>query len=108
MHTIKLHRPTGTVIADTLSRQLPPKPGDIVIVFDPTSTFIGNITILLAIDSDNPIGKQFEAPVTIFHNDNPIGMRFVAPTNPSDEHIYYWAYAYKVPEGYASVETTND
>lgn len=91
MRTIKLHYPKATVIEATLRGHLPPKPGDIVLVFDPYSTYISNITILAAVYPDNDIGHQFAAPVA-----------------PGEPRIYRWTYAYKVPEGYASVETTND
>ena len=104
MPTIKLHYPTASVICETIRKRLTPKPGDIVLVFDPNSIFIGNITVLLGIDKDNPIGMPFEVPETAVHNDNPNGMRFVAPATPTDEQIHYWTFAYKVPEEYASVE----
>lgn len=89
MRKIKLHYPTATVIEATLRGHLPPKPRDIVLVFDPYSTFIQNITILVTIDggSDRP---------------------FVAPVSIDDDKVFNWTYAYKVPEGYASVETSND
>lgn len=90
MSKIKLHYPMATVIEATIRRHLPPKPGDIVLVFDPDSIYIGNFTVLAAIENDNPTG-QFRAPMTI-----------------RGTEIYGWAYAYKVPEGYASVETSND
>ena len=89
MHRIKLHRPTGDVIGETLYKRLAPQPGDIVIVFDPTSVFVGNITFLDAIDDSDP-----REP-------------FIAALD-KEEQIFRWTYAYKVPEGYASVETTND
>lgn len=89
MGKIKLHYPTGDVLATTLHKQLVPQPGDIVVVFDSTSVFIGNITILSKIDASNP------------------NMPFVASLDES-EHTYNWTYAYKVPEGYAHVETSND
>ena len=91
MRKIKLHYPKATVIEATLRGHLPPKSGDIVLVFDPYSSYISNITILSAIDLDNDIGHQFMAPVA-----------------QDEARIYSWTYAYKVPEGYASVETTND
>lgn len=90
MAKIKLHYPTATVIEVTLRGHIPPKPGDIVLVFDPHSIYIGNITILVSID-----GGRDDAP-------------FVAPCNLSDERVHNWTYAYKVPEGYASVEAPND
>lgn len=89
---IKLHYPTATVIEATLRAHLPAKPGDIVVVFDPTSTYIGNITILSEIDDSCPFNARFVAPVT---------------PDPSCV-LFHWTYAYKVPEGYASVEAQND
>ena len=108
MPTIKLHYPTATVIEATIRKQLPPKPGDIVLVFDPSSIFIGNITILLAIVDDNPIGMSFEAPESQIFDYNRNGMRYATPATPTDEQDLYWTCAYKVPEEYASVETSND
>lgn len=90
MRKIKLHYPTATVIEATLRGHLPPKPGDIVLVFDPYSTFIQNITILVTIDNGNPNCRPFRAPVSI-----------------NDDELFDWTYAYKVPEGYASVETSD-
>lgn len=90
MHKIKLNYPIATVIEATLRGHLPPKPGDIVLVFDQDSLYIGNFTALRAIDDDNSTG------------------RFMAPMTIHGSIIYGWTYAYKVPEGYASVETTND
>ena len=89
MRKIKLHRPTGDVIGETLYKRLAPKPGDIVIVFDPTSVFVGNITFLDAID------------------DSDTRVPFIAALD-EEEQIFRWTYAYKVPEGYASAETSND
>lgn len=91
MSKIKLHYPIATAIETTIRLHLPPKPGDIVLVFDPDSIFIGNFTVLSAIDNDSPCGMQFRAPITI-----------------NGTKIYHWTYAYKVPEGYANVETSND
>ena len=88
---IKLHYPTAVVIETTIRLHLPPKPGDIALVFDPESTYLGNFTILAAIDDDNSNSMRFQAPISI-----------------NDTDIYNWTYAYKVPEGYASVETSND
>ena len=88
---IKLHYPTATTIEATIQLRLPPKPGDIVLIFDPNSTYIGNFTILAAIDDDSPNCMRFRAPVSI-----------------DGTAIFSWTYAYKVPEGYASVETSND
>ena len=85
MPKIKLHYPTGDVLAETVRKQLVPQPGDIVVVFDPVSTFIGTISILDKIDDDNP------------------KMPFVAPLD-KPEQTFHWTYAYKVPDGYASVE----
>lgn len=87
---IKLHYPTVTVIEATLRGHLPPKPGDVVLVFDLNSSYISNITILFAIDVDA--------------TDTP----FVAPIRVDGGNTFHWTYAYKVPEGYASVETAND
>jgi len=87
---IKFHYPTATVIEATLRLHLPPQPLDIVLVFDPTSMIIGNITMLVSIDTGN--------------EQHP----FVAPVQIDSDRIFNWAYAYKVPEGYASVETSND
>ena len=89
MRKIKLDYPTGDVIGDTLHKRLAPQPGDIVIVFDPTSVFVGNITFLDAIDNNDP-----RTP-------------FIAALD-EEEPIFRWTYAYKVPEGYAHVETPND
>lgn len=89
MPKIKLHHPTGDVLAETIRRQLVPRPGDIVVVFDPASIFVSNITILSQIDNSNP------------------AMPFMAPID-EDGDIFRWTYAYKVPEGYASVEASND
>lgn len=91
MAKIKLHYPTATAIEATLRLRLPPSPGDIVLVFDPNSTYLGNFTILAAIDNNSPAGMPFRAPMTI-----------------DGTKIYSWTYAYKIPEGYASVETSND
>lgn len=87
---IKLNYPLATVVEATLRGHLPPKPGDIVLVFDPDSVYIGNFTVLSAIDDNNLTG------------------RFMASMTIRGTKIYGWTYAYKVPEGYASVETTND
>lgn len=89
MRKIKLDRPTGDVIGETLYKRLAPQPGDIVIVFDPTSVFVGNITFLDAIDNSDS-----RTP-------------FIAALDEA-EQIFRWTYAYKVPEGYAHVETSND
>lgn len=91
MAKIKLHYPTAVVLEATLRLHLPPKPGDIVLVLDDYSAYIGNFTILAKIDDGNPNTMRFQAPITI-----------------DDIKIYYWTHAYKVPEGYASVETSND
>lgn len=88
---IKLHYPNAIVLEATLRGHLPPKPGDIVLVFDPNSTYISNFTILVSIDGGNELDKPF-----------------IAPPSLGADHVYNWTYAYKVPEGYASVETTND
>ena len=85
MPKIKLHYPTGDVLAETVRKQLVPQPGDIVVVFDPVSIFIGTISVLDKIDDDNP------------------KMPFVAPIDEPGQ-TFHWTYAYKVPEGYASVE----
>ena len=90
MRKIKLNYPTATVIEATLRGHLPPKPRDIVLVFDPNSVAIGNITMLMSIDTGNE------------------RMPFVAPVQIDSDRIFNWAYAYKVPEGYANVETSND
>ena len=87
---INLYYPIVTVIEATLRGHLPPKPGDIVLVFDTNSSYISNITILSAIDVD-----ATHRP-------------FVAPIRLDGDNTFHWTYAYKVPEGYASVETTND
>ena len=88
MRKIKLDYPTGDVIGETLYKRLAPQPGDIVVVFDPTSVFVGNITILDAIDDSDP-----RTP-------------FIAALDEVDQ-IFRWTYGYKVPEGYAHVETSN-
>ena len=87
---IKLHYPIVIVIEATLRGHLPPKPGDIVLVFDINSSYISNITILSSIDAETT-----DAP-------------FVAPIRVDGDNTFHWTYAYKVPEGYASVEATND
>ena len=84
MPKIKLYYPTAIVIEATLRKHLPAKPGDIVLVFDPASMYISNITILYAIDTDR------------------CDMPFKAPIAPDSNDIFNWTYAYKVPEGYAS------
>lgn len=89
MPKIKLHGPVGDVLAETLYKRLAPQPGDVVIVFDPSSGYIANFTILDKIDNADP------------------KMPFVAPLFLGEEN-FNWTYAYKVPEGYASVETSND
>lgn len=89
MRKIKLHYPTGDVIGETLHKRLAPQPGDIVVVFDSNSVFVGNITFLDKIDNSDP-----KTP-------------FVAPLDDVAQ-IFRWTYAYKVPEEYASVETSND
>ena len=91
MPKIKLHYPTAIVIEATIRGHLPAKPGDIVVVFDPSSTCIGNITKLVSIDGGYPTNAQFIAPISI-----------------DDSRVYHWTYAYKVPEGYASVDYQND
>lgn len=88
---IKLHYPVATVVEATLRGHLPPKPGDIVLVFDPNAISMTTFTILVSIDGGNEHGKPFIAPVM---------------TEP--DYVYHWTYAYKVPEGYAHVETSND
>lgn len=87
---IKLHYPKTTVIEATLRGHLPPKPGDIVLVFGREDVYLGNITILVSIDGGNELTP------------------FIAPVSLSDSHVHHWTYAYRVPEGYASVETAND
>lgn len=87
MPKIKLNYPNGNVLAETLYRRIPPQPGDIVVVFDSSSCFIGNITILDKIDDSEDYPK----------------MPFVAALDDGED-AFHWMYAYKVPEGYASVE----
>lgn len=91
MPKIKLNYPNGDVLAETLYRRLAPQPGDIVVVFDSSSLFISKITILDKID-DNECYSD---------------MPFVAAIDDGKD-VFNWTYAYKVPEGYASVETSND
>lgn len=88
---IKFHYPLATVVEATLRGHLPPKPGDVVMVFDPDSICINNFTILVSIDGGDEMGMPFIAPVSL-----------------SDTHVHHWTHAYKVPEGYVSVETSND
>lgn len=85
MPRIKLNYPTGDTIAETLYKRLAPQPGDVVIVFDSSSGYVANFTILEKIDNDDP------------------KMPFVAPLFLG-EQTFHWTYAYKVPEGYASAE----
>lgn len=91
MPKIKLHYPNAIVIEATLREHLSPTPGDIVLVFDPNSICINTFTILNSI-SDEDAGEG----------------RFVAPFLTEPTKLLNWTYAYKVPEGYASVETSND
>jgi hypothetical protein len=86
MPKIKFNYPIATVIEATLRLHLPAQPLDVVLVFDPDSISIGNITRLVSIDTGYP-RQQFVAPVRIDEN-----------------RIFHWTYAYKVPEGYVSVE----
>lgn len=88
---IKFHYPLATVVEATIRGHLPPKPGDVVMVFDPNSVVINNFTILVSIDNGYPTGERFIAPISL-----------------SDSYVHHWTYAYRVPEGYASVETSND
>ena len=91
MPKIKLHYPNATVTEATLRKRLSPKPGDIVMVFDPHSVTISNFTILSSIENDPETAE-----------------RFIAPMFADTDTLFRWTYAYKVPEGYASVEASND
>lgn len=88
---IKFNYPLATVVEATIRGHLPPKPGDVVMVFDPNSVVINNFTILVSIDNGYPTRE-----------------RFIAPISPRADEVLHWTYAYRVPEGYASVETSND